>query len=661
MDFGIDPSLKQSDKDAIIRYRGDIRRIADERHANVSEDGQNGEFCYRIRSIKTKRKTNVFGRASLGFCLHPSCANNGCSNHFIPPVISDEVEAMVKYFEDRTRQPPLLILPDSVYMQRWDIVTLLALMFTAFVTPYEVALLESEVDYFKINTWDPLFVVNRLIDLIFLKDMVMQFFLAFRLKSKGGTSGLLVRNFRAIRRNYLSSWFTIDLLSILPFDMLSSLSNDDSLESLKIIRVIRLLRLLKLARIFKASRIFKRLESRLSVSYSVIGLVKFAVLLLVVGHWMACMWCMVGGGHEGQDSDTWIASILGITGLESLGPWDIYVASFYWSIVTITSVGYGDITPVSIMEMQYCTLFLLMGSCLWAYIIGSACGIVSNLDVDTIEHQQTMDQLNSFMSIQGFEQTLKIKVRAFFNQTKDLAKSDNHKVLISRLSPCLKEEVTAKNCQWVQTIYYMKDFKPSISVAILDYLVPAVFTPQEKLNVQDCLCVVSRGVASRVGVVKTAGTFWGEDFILSNWDLKEHKDVRALTYIEVLILSREGFFTCMEDFPEEKLMVRKAAVKMAIFRGILKYARAMKDQGLRGAERMKEANLENVPSKDEDRRFSMNLLQGGHDAWEEHEFKNMEAKIGGVEHKFDAMENRLSRLEQLMTNKFDSLLVALKK
>ena len=41
-----------------------------------------------------------------------------------------------------TRVPKLLILPDSRYMQRWDVVTIVALLFTAVVTPFEVALLQ---------------------------------------------------------------------------------------------------------------------------------------------------------------------------------------------------------------------------------------------------------------------------------------------------------------------------------------------------------------------------------------------------------------------------------------------------------------------------------------------------------------------------------------
>ncbi|GMH60073.1 hypothetical protein TrLO_g2224, partial [Triparma laevis f. longispina] len=604
LDHGIDPSLDEDDKKSIIKYRTVLRK-----------------------HIENNAPRDTEQQATLG----------------------DEVQQMVAYFEERTKEPRFLIHPDSQYMQRWDMVTLLALIFTAFVTPYEVALLDSECDYFNVMTWDPLFAANRVIDLVFLKDMCMQFFLAYRISGNGGGAGLLVRNFRAIRSNYLGSWFPIDLLSIIPFDLIAILANSDSLEGLKIIRIIRLLRLLKLARIFKASRIFKRLESTLSVSFSVIGLIKFATILLVMGHWMACAWCMVGGGvaSQAEEGSNWIKYVAcNLKGCdddgfpnETLTPWAVYVSSFYWSIVTITSVGYGDVTPQNTEEMQWCTGFLLIGSCLWAYIIGSACGIISNLDVDTIEHQQTMDSLNAFMREQDFDKNLRVSVRSFFNQTKDLAKSENHKALISRMSPSLKEIVTAKNCKWIEDIWYLQGLGPSVSVALLEYLVAGVFTPQEKIAVNDCLCIVSRGVASRAGIVKTAGTFWGEDFILDSWDLKEHAEARALTYVEILVLSRESFYDCMSGFAEELKQVRKACVHLAVKRGIMTYTKAMKKQGLQGVGDIVKANIHGAVKQDTEeniRRVSQLGLGKGltmqqqthlHGAGDEHELHVLKAEI----------------------------------
>ena len=46
---------------------------------------------------------------------------------------------------------------------------------------------------------------------------------------------------------------------------------------------------------------------------------------------------------------------------------ECYSAAIYWAIVTITSIGYGDLCPVNTHEMQVATGLMLFGSCLWAY------------------------------------------------------------------------------------------------------------------------------------------------------------------------------------------------------------------------------------------------------------------------------------------------------
>ena len=177
----------------------------------------------------------------------------------------EEFEEELKLYQSVLSENPWVIDPNSKYMQKWDMVTFVALIFTAIVTPAEVA--------FVTTTWkSALFGINRLVDLIFIKDMIMQFFVAYVDTAVGAR---LVKDLGRIRRKYLCSWFVIDLVSILPFDVLSQIFEDQPwLSQMKTVRVIRLLRLLKLVRVFRASRIFARWETAIAIPYSTIGLVK---------------------------------------------------------------------------------------------------------------------------------------------------------------------------------------------------------------------------------------------------------------------------------------------------------------------------------------------------------------------------------------------------
>ena len=483
----------------------------------------------------------------------------------------DEVEKQVEAFRERLKTPDWLIMPESKLMQKWDMVTINALLFTAVVTPYEVACLETELNV--------LFFINRMVDCIFIVDMGLSFCVAFRAPKKDG--GAWVKDMKKIRWNYLKGWFPIDLLSILPFDILALPSVgalSGGLSILKIIRIIRLMRLLKLFRVLKASRIYKRWEARISIPYSYIELIRFTILLIVMGHWMACAWAIIAE-LEADFEKTWLGALAdGYYHGNVPLPYQKYAAALYWSITTITSVGYGDITPTNAHEMQICTVFLLFGSILWAYIIGNACGIVSTLDVETIQHHQTMDQLNFFMKDQLIPIDDRLVLRAFFNQSKDLAKNENYKQLIDRMSPDLKAMVIKLRSKWLQNVPYFKDADIKFLVSLTHELQGRVFVPKEKVEWSNTLNSVSRGVASRKGKVCLQGSVWGEDFILESDDLKDKTAANALTYIEVLMLERDSLFDILEleAFHKEYDAVMKYRRNMAAARGILEAAKKIK-------------------------------------------------------------------------------------
>ena len=492
---------------------------------------------------------------------------------------------------DALQKHPKLILPDSKFSAKWDVVTAIALIFTALVTPYEVALRPDTIETPLEVFW---FVVNRVVDAIFVADMYFTFRTAFRKKLKEGWT--IVEDFGEIQRTYLRGWFTVDFLSILPFWAIDVVGGMGNLSVFKLVRIVRLMRLLKLARMVRASRIFKRWEAKLSIPYSIIGLIKFGVTLLVAGHWMACAWCLIASVEPSyhvnwvdslrlnwsfqrnwnseecseMDDDQFIDS-----GCNKPSGHQVYIAALYWALVTITSVGYGDITPKNSFEAGFATFFVLMGSCLWAYIIGNVCGIVATLDAETLNHQQTMDRLNYFMNSRQLPSELRQNLRMFFNVRKDIAKAENYSGLIDVMSPDLKGEVAYRHSDWLNRVPYMRGCSRKFLVQITEQLRAAVYIPKETITWRNSLSAVSRGVASWHDRVYTAGMYWGEDFILKELTLKRIKPAYAVTYIEVMSLSHEDLYDSLEGYPVETRQVRKALCRMAVHRGILWRAKQM--------------------------------------------------------------------------------------
>jgi len=132
----------------------------------------------------------------------------------------------------------------STLLQTWDILAMAALSFVALVTPFQVALLQhSEVQL------DTLLMVNFFVDFNLFIDMCLQFL--FMCPGPSTYGYVLEHRHRQIVRHYVKTWFVVDLFSTLPFDFLSML-----------------------------------------VAYQRLALVKFFVMLMLITHWMSCLWAL---------------------------------------------------------------------------------------------------------------------------------------------------------------------------------------------------------------------------------------------------------------------------------------------------------------------------------------------------------------------------------
>lgn len=119
-------------------------------------------------------------------------------------------EAINPTHDPYAKESKYMISPNSPFLQNWDCIVIMALIFTALVTPYEVALLDTHLN--------PLFVVNRLIDTTFVIDMALQLMVVQEVQTPEGTE--LIRTRSGLAKRYLRTWFCIDFVSILPMDLI---------------------------------------------------------------------------------------------------------------------------------------------------------------------------------------------------------------------------------------------------------------------------------------------------------------------------------------------------------------------------------------------------------------------------------------------------------
>ena len=228
---------------------------------------------------------------------------------------------------------PTVIHPNSAARGAFDTLSLVLLIYTGIFTPYQIAFLSETHTMRNIPDWTFAFALDRLVDVVFTVDLLLNFRSAYV-----GAYGHVVFNQREVAKQYLKSWFVLDFLSILPWDVLVLLAHDDTSSRFRLPKLLRLFRLMKIAKVLRASRIFKRWESKVSIKFGVVRLAKFAMMIMAIAHWFACMYFIVGTmGEEG--SPRWLTKMSESTGRDywNANPYTQYTVALYWAIMTLVS------------------------------------------------------------------------------------------------------------------------------------------------------------------------------------------------------------------------------------------------------------------------------------------------------------------------------------
>lgn len=380
------------------------------------------------------------------------------------------------------------------------------------------------------------------LEVIWSLIFILNIFINFR--SPIFSKGILISDHRVISKKYLSGMFTLDMLSALPFDLFFDLLENtgmtDALGSYA--QIIFLLRFLRLLRLIPAMKLTHKWQHTELLNPSIVHMLFLFFWVLLTAHWASCGWIFLGKTNPDLNSLT------------------NYIRALYWSITTLTTIGYGDIVPETNTQTVYAMFVEILGAGMYGYIIGNIAGLLANMNIAKTQHQEKMKRVITFMRYKKLPAELQQKIRKYFNylweSRRDYDESsiikDMPSSLILEVSLFLKREV-------IEKVPIFKGTSDAFIKEIVMHLRLMVYTPGDFVfhegEIGHNMYFISKGsveVTSKDGATVyatlTEGDFFGEIALLMNQP--RTASIRSVDYCDLYTLEKKTLERVLEDFPE---------------------------------------------------------------------------------------------------------------
>eukprot|EP00350_Pseudokeronopsis_sp_OXSARD2_P013033 CAMPEP_0170567186 /NCGR_PEP_ID=MMETSP0211-20121228/80321_1 /TAXON_ID=311385 /ORGANISM="Pseudokeronopsis sp., Strain OXSARD2" /LENGTH=357 /DNA_ID=CAMNT_0010888575 /DNA_START=782 /DNA_END=1855 /DNA_ORIENTATION=- len=285
---------------------------------------------------------------------------------------------------EQKRPKHFIIYPDDIWKKRYDLYITLILLITCTYIPLRLA-------FDTTMAWETIqfYIFDNLVNLSFLVDIFVNLFSAYH-----NDDYVLVDNRKVIAMGYIKSWFFIDVLSIIPLsEFLDGLGYNRLIRLARVPKLYKLVKMSRLMRMFKIlqdrNRLVKYLGEVLKIGIGFERLLFFMLLLMVIFHITACFWIMIANFTDSNDN--WIYA----GGYVDAGNGELYVTAFYYTVTTITTVGYGDISGHTVAEKLLCAILMLIGVSGFSFVAGSLSSLMTNLDSSQAQLKEKINILDT--------------------------------------------------------------------------------------------------------------------------------------------------------------------------------------------------------------------------------------------------------------------------
>ena len=348
-----------------------------------------------------------------------------------------------------------MIHPLGMFRIVWDLTMLCFVCYITLTMPYQLAFKAEPKNCswaWPAKTCEPLAVFERLVDYFFMADLILNFVTGYV-----QSDGVVVMWQGPVAKNYLKSWFTLDFISSFPWDAILTAPGFSRLNSARLLKIGRLLKCMKMLRIGKVLKVSRDSGvadsmEEFMVSRYAMAFGRVVVVILSCGficHLMACGMAGSGPGflrryrvdmRDCDDLDDYDAHSCA----KSANDWSPrrrYLAALYWAMSTMTTVGYGDITPESDGERAYAMVGMVIGGGFYGYVIGIIATLVAVSDANARAYNEKMGVVNAWLEFNDLPRDLRRKVRAYFKTFLAEKSALDEQAILNDLDPGLRAEL----------------------------------------------------------------------------------------------------------------------------------------------------------------------------------------------------------------------------
>ncbi|XP_026066495.1 cyclic nucleotide gated channel subunit alpha 2b isoform X3 [Carassius auratus] len=408
-------------------------------------------------------------------------------------------------------------------------------------------------------------VFDYLCDIVYIMDSCM------RLRTGYLEQGLLVKDLAKLRDSYIHTFqFKLDVISILPTDLAYIILGINTPQ-------LRFNRLLRFSRMFE---FFNRTETRTNYP-NIFRIWNLVLYILVIIHWNACIFYAISKSL-GFGSDQWVYPNISSTEIGALSR--SYIYCFYWSTLTLTTIGEMP-PPVRDEEYVFVVFDYLVGVLIFATIVGNVGSMISNMNATRAEFQARIDAIKHYMHFRKVSRHLETRVIKWFDYLWTNQKAVDEQEVLKNLPDKLRAEIAINvHLSTLKKVRIFQDCEAGLLVELVLKLRPQVYSPGDyicrKGDIGKEMYIIKEGklaVVADDGVTQfallTAGGCFGEISILniqgSKMGNRRTANIRSIGYSDLFCLSKDDLMEAVTEYPDAQKVLEERGREILRKQGLL--------------------------------------------------------------------------------------------